>query len=98
MHMSFIYTICTSEFAPEGQLRLQLAVAGSQHWRLFSEQVGGTGTVDKKTTGFPGFETGPKGPELEGKQVEKKSKAAQTNPKKLIRRTFLPTSATRKIQ
>ena len=33
------------------------------------------------------FETGHEGPELEGKQVEKKSKAAQTNPKKLIRRT-----------
>jgi hypothetical protein len=33
------------------------------------------------------FETGPEGPELEGLQVEKKSKAAQTKPKKLIRRT-----------
>ena len=33
------------------------------------------------------FETGPEEPELEGKQLEKKSKAAQTRPKKLIRRT-----------
>jgi hypothetical protein len=33
------------------------------------------------------FETGPEGPELEDYQVEKKSKAAQTRPKKLIRRT-----------
>ena len=33
------------------------------------------------------FETGPEGPELEDLQVEKKSKAAQTRPKKLIRRT-----------
>ena len=33
------------------------------------------------------FETGPEGPELEGQQVDKKSKAAQTKPKKLIRRT-----------
>jgi len=33
------------------------------------------------------FETGPEGPELEDEQVEKKSKAAQTRPKKLIRRT-----------
>ena len=33
------------------------------------------------------FETGPEGPELEDQQVEKKSKAAQTRPKKLIRRT-----------
>ena len=31
-------------------------------------------------------ETGPEGPELEGQQVEKKSKAAQTKPRKLIRR------------
>jgi len=31
--------------------------------------------------------TGPEGPELEGYQVEKKSKAAQTKTKKLIRRT-----------
>ena len=30
------------------------------------------------------FETGPEGPELEDQQVEKKSKAAQTRPKKLI--------------
>ena len=35
------------------------------------------------------FETGPEGPELEDLQAEKKSKAAQTRPKKLIRRTFL---------
>ena len=35
----------------------------------------------------PVFETGPEGPELEDYQVEKKSKAAQTRPKKLIRRT-----------
>ena len=33
------------------------------------------------------FETGPEGPELEDLQVEKKSKAAQTRPWKLIRRT-----------
>ena len=33
------------------------------------------------------FETGPEGPELEDYQVEKKSKAAQTRPKKRIRRT-----------
>ena len=33
------------------------------------------------------FETGPEGPELEDLHVEKKSKAAQTRPKKLIRRT-----------
>jgi len=33
------------------------------------------------------FETGPEGPDLEDQQVEKKSKAAQTRPKKLIRRT-----------
>ena len=33
------------------------------------------------------FEAGPEGPELEGLQVEKKSKAAQTNPEELIRRT-----------
>jgi len=33
------------------------------------------------------FETGPEEPELEDLQVEKKSKAAQTRPKKLIRRT-----------
>jgi hypothetical protein len=30
------------------------------------------------------FETGPEGPELEDQQVEKKYKAAQTRPKKLI--------------
>jgi hypothetical protein len=33
------------------------------------------------------FETGPEGPELEDLQAEKKSKAAQTRPKKLIRYT-----------
>jgi len=33
------------------------------------------------------FETGPEGPELDGQQKEIKSKAAQTKPKKLIRRT-----------
>ena len=33
------------------------------------------------------FETGPEGPELEDYQVEKKSKAAQTRPKKRVRRT-----------
>ena len=32
------------------------------------------------------FETGPEGPELEDYQAEKKSKATQTRPKKLIRR------------
>jgi len=32
-------------------------------------------------------QTGSEGPELEGQQVEMKSKAAQTKPKKLIRRT-----------
>jgi hypothetical protein len=32
-------------------------------------------------------ETGPEGPELEGQQEEINSKAAQTEPKKLIRRT-----------
>ena len=36
------------------------------------------------------FETGSEGPELEDYQVEKKSKAAQTKPRKLIRRTCLP--------
>ena len=35
------------------------------------------------------FETGPKGPKLEGEQVEKKSKAAQTKYKKLVRCTCL---------
>jgi hypothetical protein len=33
------------------------------------------------------FETGPEGPELEGGLTEKKSKAAQTKTKKLIRHT-----------
>ena len=37
------------------------------------------------------FETGPEGPELEGLQVEKKSKAAQTETKKLLRRTYFST-------
>ena len=41
-----------------------------------------------RTYGPITLETGPEGPELEGLQVEKKSKAAQIKPKKLIRRTF----------
>jgi hypothetical protein len=38
------------------------------------------------------YETGPEEPELEGKQVEKKSKAAQTRPKKLTRFGQEPTN------
>jgi len=34
------------------------------------------------------LETGTEGPEVEGYQIEMKSKAARTKPKKLIRRTY----------
>jgi len=41
----------------------------------------------EKESGNGFFKKGPEGPELGDKQVEKKSKAALTRPKKLIRRT-----------